>query len=217
MRSIHIPVVFGSPYQEDGANGPVLYNRAYFINADGETTGSYDKMHLVPFGEFVPFRKLLWFVNKLVEMVGDFGRGEKSPVFALKDKHFSVFICYEVTFPDLVRQPVKEGAEFLVNVTNDAWYGRSAASYQHMAMVAMRAVENRVPIVRAANTGITGTIDAGGKIHHATDLFVEDLVVAEIIPSRRGPTFYSRNGDLFSQFCILASCVIALWIRTRRT
>jgi apolipoprotein N-acyltransferase len=217
VRSIHIPLLFGSPYQENSPTGRILYNRAYFVNADGETTGSYDKIHLVPFGEFVPFRKMLWFVNKLVEMVGDFGRGEKAPVFTLKDRRFSVSICYEVTFPDLVRQPVKDGAEFLVNITNDAWYGRSAASYQHMSMVAMRAVENRVPIVRAANTGITGTIDASGRIRRATNLFVEDLVVAEIVPSRRGPSFYARNGDIFSQTCILASIVFALWIRTRRT
>ncbi|OGW19739.1 MAG: apolipoprotein N-acyltransferase, partial [Nitrospinae bacterium RIFCSPLOWO2_12_FULL_47_7] len=160
IRSVHIPFVFGSPYQESGATGTTIYNRAYFINAAGETVGSYDKIHLVPFGEFVPFRKMLWFVNKLVEMVGDFGRGESAPLFGLKNNHFSISICYEITFPDQVRLPVKEGAEFLVNITNDAWYGNSAAPYQHISMAALRAVENRVPIIRAANTGVSGTIDA---------------------------------------------------------
>lgn len=216
VRSVHTPILFGSPYHEISPTGPRLYNRAYFVNAIGETVGSYDKIHLVPFGEFVPFRKLLWFVNKLVEMVGDFGRGESAPIFNLKDNRFSVSICYEITFPDQVRLPVKEGAQFLVNITNDAWYGRSAAPYQHISMAALRAVENHVPIVRAANTGITGTIDASGGIHHATQWFVEDLVVAEITPSQAGPTYYSRYGDIFSYACILLSAAIALFFRSQR-
>lgn len=211
VRETRIPLLFGSPYQESGPAGTTLYNRAYFIAANGETAGSYDKIHLVPFGEFVPFRKMLWFVDKLVEMVGDFGRGERAPLFGLNKDHFSASICYEITFPDQVRLPVKEGAEFLVNITNDAWYGNSAAPYQHISMAALRAVENRVPIIRAANTGISGTIDASGEIHHATDLFVETLVLAEIAPSRRGPTYYSRYGDVFSRLCILMSITVA-WL-----
>ncbi|MBI4389838.1 MAG: apolipoprotein N-acyltransferase, partial [Nitrospinae bacterium] len=172
------------------------------------TLGRYDKIHLVPFGEFVPFRRLLWFVEKLVEMVGDFGRGKKSEAFQAMGARFAVSICYEIAFPDLVRRPVKDGAEFLVNITNDAWFGRSAASRQHMSMGALRAVENRVPIVRAANTGISGMIDPMGRIRQTTPLFVEDLVLTEIFPSKRGPTYYSRYGDVFSYVCIAACFVL---------
>ncbi|MBI4385072.1 MAG: apolipoprotein N-acyltransferase, partial [Nitrospinae bacterium] len=133
-RTAGTDLLFGSPYQENSLNRPLLYNSAFLVSPAGETLGRYDKIHLVPFGEFVPFRRLLWFVEKLVEMVGDFGRGAKSEVFQAKGGRFAVSICYEITFPDLVRRPVKDGAEFLVNITNDAWFGRSAASRQHMSM-----------------------------------------------------------------------------------
>ncbi len=124
--------------------------------------------------------------------VSDFRRGDDPKVFTLplsgenKNAQFGVSICFEITFPYLTRQPVKNGAQFLVNITNDAWFGRSAASYQHMDMAVMRAVENRTPIVRAANTGISGIVDATGKIHQATRLFVEETVGATIRP-RPGP------------------------------
>ncbi|MBI5426782.1 MAG: apolipoprotein N-acyltransferase [Nitrospinae bacterium] len=213
-RTAGTALLFGSPYQEDGPNGPLLYNSAFLVSAAGETLGRYDKIHLVPFGEFVPFRRLLWFVEKLVEMVGDFGRGVKSEVFQARGGRFAVSICYEIAFPDLVRRPVKDGAEFLVNITNDAWFGRSAASRQHMGMGALRAVENRVPIARAANTGISGMIDPMGRIRQATPLFVEDLVLTEIFPSRRGPTYYSLYGDVFSYACI-AACLILPFLAPR--
>lgn len=111
-------------------------------------------------------------------------------------------ICFEITLPDLVRQPVKKGATFLVNITNDAWFGKSAASYQHIQMATLRAVENRVPIVRAANTGITGVIEANGNIKSATDIFVDDVLVDTIQPSKSTPTFYSQFGDVFAYLCM---------------
>ena len=165
--------------------------------------GRYDKIHLVPFGEFVPFRSILFFIDKMVANIGDFERGEGAKVFQLGDHGFAVSICFEIIFPDLVRQPVKQGASYLVNITNDAWFGKSAASYQHMSMVAMRAVENRVPIVRAANTGISGTVDAYGRIVDATEIFEEDWLIARIHPQTAEPGFYSTYGDVFSQMCLV--------------
>jgi apolipoprotein N-acyltransferase len=203
VRTTKTPLLLGSPYGEFKNNTRVLYNSAYLIDASGKTLGRYDKTHLVPFGEFVPFKKLLWFVSKMVEGIGDFGRGSGDKVFDLNDTKLAVSICYEITFPDLVRQPILHGAQFLVNITNDAWFGKSPASYQHMDMAALRAVENRVPIVRAANTGITGTIDPTGAIRQATNLFEEDVVLTEIHPRQGAKTFYTKHGDRFSQACLL--------------
>jgi apolipoprotein N-acyltransferase len=203
VQTTKTPLLLGSPYGEFENKKRILYNSAYLIDAAGETLGRYDKIHLVPFGEFVPFKKLLWFVSKMVEGIGDFGQGTEDKVFDLNGAKLAVSICYEITFPDLVRQPVLHGAQFLVNITNDAWFGDSPASYQHMDMAALRAVENRVPIVRAANTGITGTIDPTGAIRQATRLFEETVVITEIQPHQGETTFYTQNGDLFSQACIL--------------
>jgi apolipoprotein N-acyltransferase len=181
---------------------PLLYNSAYLVSAGGETQGRYDKIHLVPFGEFVPFRSILFFIDKLVVGIGDFQRGENAKLFEQGNHKFAVSICFEIIFPDRVRQPVREGANYLVNITNDAWFGESAASYQHMSMVALRAVENRVPIVRAANTGISGAIDSYGRIFEATEIFEEDWILAHIRPNHSTPGFYSTYGDVFSWICL---------------
>jgi len=211
VRHAQIPIVLGSPAlkqtEEELASGksePLrLTNSAYFISGQGVQLGRYDKIHLVPFGEFVPFRSILFFIDKMVANIGDFERGEEAKVFQLGDHGFAVSICFEIIFPDLVRQPVKQGAGYLVNITNDAWFGRSAASYQHMSMVALRAVENRVPIVRAANTGITGSVDAYGRILEATQIFEDDWIIAQIHPQTSEPRFYSTYGDIFSQICLV--------------
>ena len=209
VRMAQTPMVLGSPALKENKTevntqgSRQLYNSAYFLSGNGAKLGRYDKIHLVPFGEFVPFRSILFFIDKMVANIGDFERGEEAQVFQLGNHGFAVSICFEIIFPDLVRRPVKEGAGFLVNITNDAWFGRSAASYQHMSMVAMRAVENRVPIVRAANTGISGSIDAYGRITEATDIFKADWLIAAIQPQTAGPGFYSIYGDVFSQACLV--------------
>ena len=218
VRQTQTPMVLGSPALKQSAQEPApgtseplrLYNSAYFISSQGESLGRYDKIHLVPFGEFVPFRSILFFIDKMVANIGDFERGEDAKVFQLRGNKFAVNICFEIIFPDLVRQSVKQGAGYLVNITNDAWFGQSAASYQHMSMVAMRAVENRVPIVRAANTGITGSVDAYGRIIEATEIFKEDWVIARIHPQTSKPGFYSTYGDIFSQLCLALVPLFAL-------
>jgi apolipoprotein N-acyltransferase len=211
VRQAQVPLVLGSPALKQtteelalGKSEPLrLTNSAYFLSDHGVQLGRYDKIHLVPFGEFVPFRSILFFIDKMVANIGDFERGEEAKVFQLGDNKFAVSICFEIIFPDLVRQPVKQGAGYLVNITNDAWFGKSAASYQHMSMVALRAVENRVPIVRAANTGITGSVDAYGRILEATEIFKEGWIIAQIHPQTSKPGFYSTYGDVFSQICLV--------------
>jgi len=213
-RDTGIPLVFGSPASGMKGDRPVLYNSAYYISEKGQVAPQrYDKVHLVPFGEFVPFRNLLFFVEKMVEVIGDFDRGTGVTLFSQNGNAFGVSICFEIAFPDLVRQPVREGATFLVNITNDAWFGKSAASYQHISMAALRAVENRVPIVRAANTGITGTIDPLGRIGPATEIFVEEALVTSIRPSANGPTLYALFGDWFPRVCIALCILLPLMAR----
>jgi len=209
-RNTGTPLLIGSPFLKVENKVQTSYNSAYLISSDGETLGRYDKIHLVPFGEFVPFQDILWFVNKMVEGIGNFGRGTEVGIFDVKGYRLGISICYEIIFPDLIRQPVNRGAQFLVNITNDAWFGKSAASYQHMDMAALRAVENRVPIVRAANTGITGTIDPTGNIRQTTKLFEMDLVITDITPNQSGKTFYSQYGDVFSQACLFLLGLFAL-------
>jgi len=209
-RAAGVPILFGSPYKTNVDGKPLDYNRAFLISNQGETIDVYDKMHLVPFGEFVPFRQALFFIEKMVEIVGDFGLGKRATVFELNSYQLGVSICYEIIFPDLVRQPVKNGAEYLVNITNDAWFGKSAASYQHISMAALRAVENRTPIVRAANTGISGLIDATGKIKKRTQLFTREFIVGEITPNKGPRTFYSKFGDIFSYLCLVMAVTISL-------
>jgi apolipoprotein N-acyltransferase len=207
-RQIQTPILFGSPHKENRDGHTIHYNSAYLVSETGDTQNRYDKIHLVPFGEFVPFRKLLFFVEKMVEMIGDFGRGKEATLFDVAGYKAGVSICYEIIFPDLIRQAVKNGADFLINITNDAWFGKSAASYQHMSMGALRAVENRVPIVRAANTGISGTIDANGALRDETDLFVEAAKITKITPRQRGLTFYTAYGDVFSWICLVLTVVL---------
>ena len=212
-REIKIPLLFGSPHRKKINGEQIYFNSAYLLSSSGETLNRYDKNHLVPFGEFVPFRKILFFIKKLVVMIGDFGRGTEATVMETARNKAGVSICYEMIFPDLIRQAVKNGANFLVNITNDAWFGKSAASYQHMSMGALRAVENRVPILRAANTGISGTIEATGKLRDETDLFVKDFRITLIAPASKKKTFYSLNGDVFSWVCLLVTGLITIAAR----
>lgn len=210
-RQTATPILFGSPFTQNA----IHYNSAYLVSETGDTQNRYDKIHLVPFGEFVPFRKILFFIEKMVVMIGDFGRGKVATLFDVAGYKAGVSICYEMIFPDLMRQAVKNGAHFLVNITNDAWFGKSAASYQHMSMGALRAVENRVPIVRAANTGISGTITANGVLQDETELFVEAAKITQITPRQGRLTFYSAYGDVFSWLCLLATGLLAVASRRK--
>ena len=158
-------------------------------------------MHLVPFGEYIPFKEVLFFVKKMVEVIGEVLPGQHYVVMPLHDTPFSTVICFEIIFPNLVRKFVDRGALFLVTITNDAWYGRSAAPYQHFAMATFRAIENRAAIARAANTGISGFIDPYGRVLEQSDIFVEDALV-HAIPMRSTKTVYTRYGDVLAIICV---------------
>jgi apolipoprotein N-acyltransferase len=214
-EEIGIPLLVGSPAVEGEGISATLRNRAYLVGDDGTVRGWYDKHHLVPFGEYVPWKKLLFFVDKLVGAVGEFKPGEGAVVLDLPLGRFGTLICYEVIFPDLVRKSVSGGAEFLVNITNDAWFGRTAASRQHFTTLVFRAVENRRPVARAANSGISGFVDSRGRILAASPLFVRGTYSATLRLSGR-ETLYSKWGDFFPRICVLAGLILFLQAMLRR-
>ena len=206
----HSYLLFGSPAIAHGYRIPALLNSAYLINPDGSTQTRYDKRHLVPFGEYVPLGPLLGFVNKLVSGIGDFIPGEGPVPMDVKGHQLGVAICFEIIFPELVRESAQHGAHIIATITNDAWFGRSAAPMQHFSMAVFRAIENRTPVIRAANTGISGVIDATGRIGPRSGLFVEAALVDTIrVSSLR--TVYTRAGDIFAIGCgILVAAVILI-------
>ncbi len=202
-------LVFGSPALRRRPDGtPYLLNSAYLLNPSGEIVGRYDKQHLVPFGEYIPLKRVLFFLDKLVVGIGDFEPGPGPTLLAFgrgpeqRQTRFGVAICFEVIFPDLVRRLADEGAHFLVTITNDAWFGETVAPYQHFGMVVFRAVENRMAFARAANTGVSGLIDPTGRILTTTPIFSEQAIVGSI-PLRSPSTFYTRFGDVFAWGCAI--------------
>jgi apolipoprotein N-acyltransferase len=203
------PIVFGSPAYEDGVGRRTFFNSAYLVSPSGAILGRSDKMHLVPFGEYVPLAKLLPFVHKLVAGVGDFSPGHAITPLEPGKGSIGVLVCFEGIFPELSRRYVRSGARILVNITNDAWYGRSSAPYQHLSMAVFRAIENRVPLLRAANTGITAIIDENGRITSKTRLFEEAFLNGEVRPGTGG-TLYTRVGDVFAILCLAVTALVAV-------
>ena len=207
-------LLFGVLGRREVKLGPKLTNSAYLLGFDGEEIGRYDKMHLLPFGEYVPLARLLFFVKKLVPVIGAFRPGERPEIFAAAKGKFGVLICFEVIFPRVVRR--MKNAQFLVNITNDAWFGETAASEQHLSMVAFRAVEFRMPIVRSANTGISALIDPTGAIRVRSPLFQEWIHADVISLKKDGHSVYARSGDIFAYACAFISGVAVLLFRSRR-
>lgn len=211
-RDIGKPILFGAPALVVRGDRVVGFaNRAYLVSAQGEVAAWYDKIQLVPFGEYVPFRALLgYFVNRIVHGMGDMIPGRQQTLFSLNGAKLSVLICYESIFPDLARRSVKAGADVMVNITNDAWYGTSSAPYQLLAMAAMRSVETKVPMIRAANTGISAIILNDGSITATTPLFKRGTEI-EDVSWRPVRTLYTMVGDLFADICLILTVVGLFW------
>ena len=223
-KDINTPLLVGSPRYEKSAEGASYYNSAFLFLKDGSVGGRYDKVHLVPFGEYVPLKGLFFFVHKFAPRpIGDFAAGKAFTVLKfpmtrmandnnyrwklVKNVAFSPLVCFEDIFPDLARQFARGKIDFLVNITNDGWFGHSSAAYQHAQASVFRAVENRINVLRAANTGLSCFIDQKGRIngrvaHGKMDLFVSGFKVSEIILSRTG-TVYAVYGDVFAYACMI--------------
>jgi len=220
--SVKTPLLVGAPRVDEVKNG-AYYNSAILLSEDGQVTGVYDKVHLVPFGEYIPAKIIFSFVEQFAPSpIGDFTRGEDLKILKFVMKRasrtkdvslkiakkikFSCLICFEDIFPELSRISNRKGAYFLVNMTNDAWFGRSSAPYQHAQSSVFRAVENRTNVIRATNTGFSCFVDQKGRItdkigKSGNFLFVDGYKIGEIVvgPSR---TFYNIYGDIFAYICM---------------
>jgi apolipoprotein N-acyltransferase len=210
-KRIKTPLVLGAVIAKDEN----YYNSALFISSEGKLLNRYDKLHLVPFGEYIPLKQILPFLETIVP-IGDITAGKKYTVFTHETQpvthntiNFSVLICFEDLFPELSRQFVKKGANFLVNITNDAWYKKSSAPFQHLQASVFRAVENRVYLARAANTGVSGFILPTGKIislvqnESSRKIFVDGFATQDIFMPEWPLSFYTRYGDILPFVCLL--------------
>jgi len=188
-----------------------IYNSAALVSPAGEWTSRYDKTHLVPFGEYLPFKRIFAFAGGLTKEVGDFTPGTSRLPLDAGGTELGVFICYESIFPDEVRQSAAQGAQVFVNVSNDGWYGDSGAYAQHLKQARMRAVENARWLLRDTNTGVTASIDPYGRIVASVPRKVRTALEAPYALSSQ-TTFYTRHGDWFAYACAII-CIAALLIR----
>ena len=204
-REIQVPLLVGSLDVLPGPRGQFL-NSAFLLGDQG-ITAKYDKIHLVPFGEYVPLAGLFGFVRQWAQFISDFAAGSRQTVFPLSGAPFGTVICYEVIFPGLFRGFVLGGASFMANITNDAWFGQTSGPWQHLGMLPLRAVENRVAIARAANTGISAFVGPDGRVGPVLPLFERGFLNARV-PLRSRTTLYTRFGDWLVYLC-LGQCAAA--------
>jgi apolipoprotein N-acyltransferase len=219
-RESNITLLIGSDQVERiRADAPMnaldnrFYNAAFLVRPDGSTGGVYRKMQLVPFGEYVPMQRLLFFVGPIVEAVSNFTPGGSPVLLPVGTHKVSTAICYEVIYGTLIRRFVTDGSELLTTITNDAWYGRSSAAYQHWDHASMRAIENGRYLARAANTGVSGFVDPYGRVLEKSALF-EQAVIVKDVRYLQTRTLYSRIGDLVAWLSLVV--VVAALLASRR-
>ena len=214
VRESGVPLLFGTDEVERGEPDK-YFNSAFVLDPSGAVAAVYRKMQLVPFGEYVPLKHLLFFVAPLVDAVAEFAPGQQVTMLPIAGHMASTAICYEVVYPHLIRRGVLAGAELLTTITNDAWYGDSSAPYQHFELASMRAIEQGRYLARAANTGISGVIDPYGRPVVATRVFEEAVVTAEVrfLQSR---TLYATIGDAVAIASLAATLAVAAWLAATR-
>ena len=207
-REARVWVVSGSigvePAGRNGGQESKIFNSAVLVSPQGEVVGRYDKVHLVPFGEYLPFPRLFAFAGGLTREVGEFKHGRSRASLDAGSARLGVFICYESVFPDEVRQFVLQGAQVLVNISNDGWYGDSGAWKQHLQQTRMRAIENRRWLLSATNTGLTAAIDPWGRVVAEVPR-KERIALLAPYAAVSGTTFYTRHGDWFAFLCAIIS------------
>jgi apolipoprotein N-acyltransferase len=207
-------LVFNNVRSRD-ENRVQYFNSAYFLGRDGRLLDVYDKIHLVPFGEYIPLKRIFSFTTTISKDVGEFSPGVDFRVVPLQGHPANALICFEAVFPNLVRQFVRRGSQLILNLTNDGWYGNSAAPYQHLAIARWRAIETRRYLLRAANTGISAVIEPTGAVQSATGL--QQRTVCE---GRFGfiahQTVYSRYGDVLVFLCAIIPCGLMVFVQMRK-
>ncbi len=191
------------------------YNSVALLSPQGDVISQYDKVHLVPFGEYIPYANVFFFIDKISTEAGNFRAGNKVVVSSLaQDRRLGAFVCYEAIIPDLVRRFADEGAQILVNVTNDGWFGDSAAPFQHLNMARFRAIENQRYLLRAANSGISAIVDPYGSVLASSEMNVRTVLESKFEFESR-LTFYSRHGDIFAWVSLGVSVVLLAWATLR--
>jgi apolipoprotein N-acyltransferase len=208
-RQTHSPAVVGNIGFWQGKGTAEIFNSAEFVAADGHFVGRYDKIHLVPFGEYVPYKGLISFAGTLTQGVSNFSRGGVRKVFAANGHRFGVFICYEAVFADEVRQFARNGAEVFVNISDDGWYGDTSAPWQHFNMARMRAIENRRWILRSTNSGVTAAVDPFGRVTQSAPRHVMTSLAVRY-GYRGDTTFYTRHGDVFAMLCAIIAIAVTV-------
>jgi apolipoprotein N-acyltransferase len=199
----------------DESGVPGYFNSAHLLDREGRAVYRYDKNHLVPFGEYLPWAGILGFAEALVAEVSGFKAGEASETGTLDGLKFGTLICYEAIFPELSREAANNGANLLVNLTNDGWFGRTSAPSQHLQMAAFRCIENRKPMLRAANSGYSAAIDTKGVVQARTKLFEETLLLVDVtVNSER--TLFGFVGSWICIAIIILSIGIFTVARTRK-
>jgi len=188
-----------------------MYNSAALVDPEGNFVRRYDKIHLVPFGEYVPFKNIFSFAGGLTKEVGDFSSGKSREPLDAGGSKLGVFICYESIFPDEIRQLANNGAQVFVNISNDGWYGDSGAYAQHLKQARMRAIENQRWFLRDTNTGVTASIDPYGRVVATVPRKIRTALQSPYALSN-ATTFYTRHGDWFAYLCAIIS-VVALFMR----
>jgi apolipoprotein N-acyltransferase len=218
-RQENVTLLIGSDQVERATpNSPLestdnrYYNAAFLVKPDGTTGAVYRKIQLVPFGEYVPLQRLLFFVGPIVQAVSNFTPGDRPVLLPIGERMISTAICYEVIYGSLIRRFVRDGSQLLTTITNDAWYGWSSAAYQHWDQAAMRAIENGRYLARSANTGVSGFVDPYGRVIEKSALF-EQAVLVQDIRLLSETTVYTRFGDLVAWASLVFS-VVALVLAT---
>jgi apolipoprotein N-acyltransferase len=206
--------VDNSGQQQSGNDKRRYFNSAFLVSPAGKIAGRYDKQHLVPFGEYVPLGKFLPLPGPLVESIGDFTAGKSPMPLSCQSAKIGVLICFESIFPKLAREMSVNGANLLANITNDAWFGRSSAPWQHLSMAIFRAVENRRSLARAANTGISTIIDPLGRETGVSPLFESFYQVKEVV-LLQDKTVFTRFGHNFGLLCLLALLPVVFLVRKK--
>jgi apolipoprotein N-acyltransferase len=210
QKELGIYLVFGTDLVRGYKNGRYsLTNSAVVLAPDGKILCIYDKIHLVPFGEYVPLRDVLFFIDKLVTGIGDFTQGNALTIAKTPLGDFAAPICYEIAFSELVGAFYRYGGDFIVTITNDAWFGRTSGPYQHFIMAVFRAIETRKPVMRAANTGISGFIDSTGAVMARSELF-EKAIITRDISTNPTITFFSLFGGIFAHICNIINLAIII-------
>jgi apolipoprotein N-acyltransferase len=215
---MHAPVIAGTTSLDAHGDRFDMYNSALFVRPDGTVAGRYDKIHLVPWGEYIPFKNFFSFAKNLTQQAGDMTHGWRRVVFSSGGHRFGVFICYEEIFGDEIRLFAKQGAQVLVNISNDGWYGDTCAPWQTLNMSRMRAIENRRWLLRDTNTGITTVIDPYGRLTASVQRHALTSLAARY-GYRSDQTFYTIHGDLFAYLCgiiTLGIIAVTVWFSLRR-